>query len=191
VLVLCGCSQPPLKEISAASDLLARARADGAARYAPDRLAEAEAALALAHQKVEARDYRAALSAALDAAEKSRQASSATAAALAAARHAAEKALADARSALNSADEIRRRAAAAGMPDRAFAEPAKAADDVRRRAESVAAALAKEELPEAQKQAVELGKRAAELPERYRAAQRKWQATRARPRPPARSGGRR
>jgi hypothetical protein len=191
LVFLCGCSQPPLKEIDAAGELLARARADGAARYAPDRLAEAEAAMALAHKKVEEKDYRGALSAALDAADKARQASSATTAALAAARHGAEKALAAARSALTRADEIRKRAAAAGVPDRVFAEPARAGQDVRRRAENVAAALEKDDLAEAQRQAPELTKRAAELPERYQAAQRRWQSARGRPRAPARPGARR
>lgn len=191
LVFLYGCSQPPLKEIAAAEELLERARASGAGRYAPDRLTEAEAAIALARARVEQKDYRSALSAALDAAEKSRQASSAAAAARAAARRAAEKALADARTALARADDLRRRAAAAGVPDRAFADPARAAEDVRHRVESVSAALAKDDLPEAQQQAVELQKRAAELTERFQAAQRRWQSTRPRPRPTPRSGGRR
>jgi hypothetical protein len=190
LVFLYGCSQPPLKEIAAAEELLARARASGADRYAPDRLNEAQAAITLARQKVEQKDYRSALSAALDAAEKSRQASSAAAAARAAARHAAEKALADARRALAKADEVRGRAAAAGVPDRVFAEPARAAEDLRQRAEGVSAALAKDDLPEAQQQAAELQKRAAELPERFQAAQRRWQSTRPRPRPAARPGRR-
>jgi hypothetical protein len=191
LVLLLGCSQPPMKEISAAGDLLARARAGGAGRWAPDRLAEAEAAMTLAHQKVEQKDYRGALSAALDAAEKARQAASATTAAMTAAHHAAEKALVEARTALADAQEIHRRAAAAGVPERVFNEPARAGEDVRRRAEGVAAALAKDELPEAQRQATELTKRAAELPGRYRAAQARWQWARAWPRPTPRPGGRR
>jgi len=191
LLFQCGCSQPPLKEIAAAEELLERARSSGAGRYAPDRLTEAEAAITLARAKVEQKDYRSALSAALDAAEKSRQAASVAAAARAAARHAAEKALADARTALAKADDVRRRAAAAGVPDRVFADPAHAAEDVRHRVEGVTAALAKDDLPGAQQQAAELQKRAAELPERFQAAQRRWQSTRPRPRPTPRAGGRR
>lgn len=62
-----ACAAPPEKELSTAAGALDAARAAGAAEFAADALALAEATLARAHAEVTARDYRSALSHALEA----------------------------------------------------------------------------------------------------------------------------
>jgi hypothetical protein len=111
-----ACDQPPTKEIAAAQDQVERARNIGAEQYAPDRFKQAEAALALAQQKLQARDYRAALSAANDAADSARIAMNNTLPAKAAARSSAEMAYAEVRSALDRAAAERAQAVKAGVP---------------------------------------------------------------------------
>jgi hypothetical protein len=69
-LALCACDQPPTKEISAAEAQIEEARQAGAERFVPDRWREAQGALATARAKVQAKDYRAALSAANDAVQR-------------------------------------------------------------------------------------------------------------------------
>ena len=72
LLVVClvapfpGCAAPPSKELSQAQGALDAARAAGAAEYATQEFTAASDMLARAHQAVTERDYRAALSHALD-----------------------------------------------------------------------------------------------------------------------------
>ena len=66
-VVLAGCAAPPTKELSTAQGAIDAARAAGAADFAREELARAEATLARAHSAVTERDYRAALSHALEA----------------------------------------------------------------------------------------------------------------------------
>ncbi|MEZ5420899.1 MAG: DUF4398 domain-containing protein [Vicinamibacterales bacterium] len=66
-VVLAGCAAPPTKELSTAQGAIDAARAAGAAEFAREELARAEATLARAHSAVTERDYRAALSHALEA----------------------------------------------------------------------------------------------------------------------------
>jgi hypothetical protein len=120
-LVAVACEQPPTKEIAAAQQQVERARTIGAEQYAPDRFKQAESALALAQQKLEARDYRAALSAANDAAESARIAINNTGPAKSAARNSAELALGEIRSALDRAVTERAQAVKAGVPKSALA----------------------------------------------------------------------
>ena len=54
-LAAAACDQPPVKEIAAAEQQVERARGMGAERYAPERWTQAEAALALARQRLEGR----------------------------------------------------------------------------------------------------------------------------------------
>lgn len=126
-LAAAACDHPPVKEVAAAEEQVERARAAGAERYAPDRWKQAESALALARQRVEARDYRGALSSANDAAESARQAVTATGPAKAAARGSVEVAMGEIRSALDRANAERSAAVKAGVP-----RPALAALDARR-----------------------------------------------------------
>jgi hypothetical protein len=110
-----ACDQPPLKEIEAAEQQVARAAQAGAREYAPDRYREAEAALATARQKMEERDYRSALSAANDAADRARTAMALLEPARREARRSLELALAEIRSALDRAAGERAAAVKAGV----------------------------------------------------------------------------
>jgi Domain of unknown function (DUF4398) len=74
VLFCAACSAPPQKEIDRAQGALDAARAAGAERYAPDTFRAATSAIQQAHQAVDQRDYRLALSHAIDASERAQQA---------------------------------------------------------------------------------------------------------------------
>ena len=115
-LAAAACTQPPVKEIAAAEQQVERARTIGAERYAPERWKQAQAALELARQRLEGRDYRGALSAANDAAESARGAIEATGPAKSAARTAAEMAVGEVRTMLNRAAAERAAAVKAGVP---------------------------------------------------------------------------
>jgi hypothetical protein len=66
-LLTLGCSEPPTKERHQAEEALAAARATGAETYAPERLQAAESALQKYDGAVAQRDYREALSYAIEA----------------------------------------------------------------------------------------------------------------------------
>jgi len=74
LLLSAACSAPPQKEIDRAQGAIDAARAAGADQYATDHFNAATAALQQAHQAVEQRDYRLALSRALDASERALEA---------------------------------------------------------------------------------------------------------------------
>ena len=115
-VVSAACDQPPVKEIAAAEQQVARAAEAEAERYAPARFRQAEEALAEARQRLEARDYRGALSAANDASDTARHALAETGRARVAARESAAVALAEVRSALDRAASERAAAVKAGVP---------------------------------------------------------------------------
>jgi hypothetical protein len=73
LLLLAGCSEPPQKEIGRAQGAIDTARAAGAEQYAPEAFAEATSALQQAHDAVDQRDYRLALSRALDASQRAQE----------------------------------------------------------------------------------------------------------------------
>jgi len=79
--VLVACAEPPTREISQAQGALDAARAAGAEAYARTEFQAADAALKKAHEAVAERDYRQALSFALDAREQARTAAREAAAA--------------------------------------------------------------------------------------------------------------
>ena len=62
-----ACSAPPQKEIDRAQQAIDSARAAGADQYAPEAYAAATSALQQSHEAVDQRDYRLALSRAVDA----------------------------------------------------------------------------------------------------------------------------
>jgi predicted S18 family serine protease len=70
LLFAAGCSEPPQKEIDQAQAAVDAARADGADKYAPDDYTAATIALQKAHESVDQRDYRQALSYAIDARQR-------------------------------------------------------------------------------------------------------------------------
>jgi hypothetical protein len=69
-----ACSAPPQKEIDHAQEAIDHARAAGAGQYAPEAFAAATAALQQSHEAVEQRDYRLALSLAVDASGRAQEA---------------------------------------------------------------------------------------------------------------------
>jgi hypothetical protein len=69
-----ACAEPPNKEIDQAQGAIEAARAAGADQFAPEEIKAASDALARAHTAVGQRDYRQALSLALDAKERARDA---------------------------------------------------------------------------------------------------------------------
>jgi hypothetical protein len=69
-----ACSEPPQKEIDRAQGAIDAARAAGADQYAAEAFTAATSALQQAHEAVQQRDYRLALSRALDANERALEA---------------------------------------------------------------------------------------------------------------------
>ena len=94
VLIAAACSEPPRKELDRAQGAIDTARAAGAERYAQDTFTTATTALREAYDAVEQRDYRLALTRALDANEQAQEAARLAADGKAAARSASETALA-------------------------------------------------------------------------------------------------
>ena len=93
-LILCaGCSEPPQKEIDRAQGAIDAARAAGAEQYATAEFSSATSALQQAHEAVDQRDYRLALSRALDASERAQGAAKQAADGKARARSEAEGAI--------------------------------------------------------------------------------------------------
>jgi hypothetical protein len=74
VLLCAACSAPPQKEIDRAQGAIDAARAAGADQYASSVYTQATSALQQAHEAVEQRDYRLALSRAMDANERALEA---------------------------------------------------------------------------------------------------------------------
>jgi hypothetical protein len=116
VLLLCtailavACSEPPHKELDRAQGAIDAARAAGAEAYAPEDFLAATGALAEAYEAVNQRDYRLALSLAVDASERAQEAAREAAAARARLIGARERAIAEAAAALK---ELQTRIAAA------------------------------------------------------------------------------
>jgi colicin import membrane protein len=173
-LLLCSCDKPPVKEMAAAEAALALARKADAPKLAPDRFKEAEAALAQAQQRVQAKDYRGALSSATDAVEKARTAAKAAASAITMAKSAVEVAQAEIQAKLEEVTAVRQEAITEKVPDEAFGDLIAAAQDLKQKADSLAASAA-EDVIAAQKAGDELKAQAASLPTQFREALDKWQ----------------
>jgi methionyl-tRNA synthetase len=92
-LVCAACSEPPQKEIDRAQGAIDAARAAGAEQYASEPFTAATSALQQAHEAVEQRDYRQALSHALEASERAQEAARNAADGKAAARSRVDTAL--------------------------------------------------------------------------------------------------
>lgn len=93
VVLLAACSEPPRKEIDRAQQAIENARLAGAEQYAPETFAAATAALQQSHEAVDQRDYRLALSRAVDASDRAQEAARAAADSKAKARTETEAAL--------------------------------------------------------------------------------------------------
>jgi hypothetical protein len=116
VLLSSACSEPPQKEIDRAQGAIDAARAAGAEQYAREPFLAATAALEQTHDAVQQRDYRLALSRAIDANERALDAATAAADNKAKARSEAESALSIATAALRELDDRLKAAEAAKVP---------------------------------------------------------------------------
>lgn len=95
VVSAAGCADPPSKELHQAQGAIDAARAAGADSYATDEFTAAVSALARAEAAVAQRDYRLALSQALDSRERAQNAAKLAASQKAAVRSDAERLLAE------------------------------------------------------------------------------------------------
>jgi hypothetical protein len=179
-LATAACDQPPVKEIGAAEAALAQARKDKADVFAPEQLREADAALADAQQKVQTKDYRDALSSALDAAAKARAASVAAGSARALARSAVELAEGQAQIALDEVAEIRDQASKAKVPEDVFEPLLPRLAEGQAAVDAVAKALSDGDVIAAQKLTAELKEMVTPLPELFREARVQWDAQKGR-----------
>ena len=184
VVALVACGEPPTREIEAARAALTRARDAGAERFAPERFRAAATALDTAQSKLEAKDYRAALSAAADAGEKSRSALQAAEAARTLAKSAAETSVVEVQALFDDVKAVRDEAANAKVPEKAFEDLDPQLEEAQRAASAISETLAQGHFAEAQKAATELRAKAADLPDRYRQAVEDWRQSHDRRRNP-------
>ena len=116
-VVLCAaCSEPPHKEMNRAQGAIDAARAAGAERYAPDLLGAATTALQQSHDAVDQRDYRLALSRALDAGDRAQEAAKQAADNKAKTRSESETAINATSAALEQLEATLKEASAARVP---------------------------------------------------------------------------
>jgi hypothetical protein len=127
LLFCAGCSEPPQKEMSEAQGAIDAARAAGAEQYASDEFRAATAALKESQDAVQQRDYRLALSRAIDASQRAQEAAKRGAEGMARARSDAQLAINTAAAAVQQLEARLKAAAAARVPARDVAEPTKAA----------------------------------------------------------------
>lgn len=170
-----ACEQPPTREIEAAQAQVDAARKEGAEQYAADRWRDAQASMQAARERVAAKDYRGALSAANAAADRARAAVQSIRAARTLARGRTETAQAEVRAVLEEVDTIRQEAATARIPDDAFTEMAPRVEEVKNDLQRVTRTLQTDAL-KAQDEAAELKAKASDLPTAFRQAQAKWEA---------------
>ena len=115
-LMCAACSEPPQKEIDHAQGAIDAARAAGAEQYATEAFTAATSALQQAHDAVNQRDYKLALSRALDASERAQEAARNAADGKAAARSRSEAAVMGTTTALNQLQARIKAAEAARVP---------------------------------------------------------------------------
>jgi hypothetical protein len=120
-LLCAACSEPPQKEIDRAQGAIDAARAAGAAEYASSEFEAAVTALKQAHDAVAERDYRLALSQAIDANERALAAARQAADGKALARSQAEGAIAATATSLQQLRVALKAAESARVPAKALA----------------------------------------------------------------------
>ena len=129
ILLTAGCSEPPNKEINRAQGAIDAARSAGADQYAADAFTAATSALQQAHEAVDQRDYRLALSRAIDAYERAQDAAKLAADGKAKARSDAEMIVSTTNAAALALDAKLKAADAAHVPARDLIEPRRISKD--------------------------------------------------------------
>ncbi len=145
-----GCSEPPQKEIDRAQQAIDAARAAGAEQYAPETYAAATAALKQSHEAVDQRDYRLALSRAVDAGDRAQEAAREAADNKAKARHDTETAINATNAALRQLEARIKIAQEARVPSREIAPARSAVEDATAALQKARAALSAQDLAGAQ-----------------------------------------
>lgn len=149
-LLLCAaCSEPPQKEIDQAQGAIDAARAAGAPQYAASEFDAATTALQQAHDAVEQRDYRLALSLAIDASERAQSAARQAADGKARARSQAESAVATTTTSLQQLRTAVKSAQAAKVPAKELASARRLATSVEGALQKARALLTAEQYLEA------------------------------------------
>jgi Domain of unknown function (DUF4398) len=141
-----GCSEPPQKEIDRAQQAIDNARAAGAEQYAPDTFAAATGALKQSHEAVDQRDYRLALSRAVDASDRAQEAAREAADNKAKARHDTESAINAANAALMQLEARIKTADDARVPARELAPARETVKEAAEALQKARAALSSEDL---------------------------------------------
>ena len=129
ILLAAGCSEPPHKEMNQAQGAIDAARAAGAEQYASEAFTAAASALQQSHEAVEQRDYRLALTRAIDASERAQDAAKLAADGKARARSEAELAVSTTNAAALALDVRLKAAEAARVPARTLVAPRKVATE--------------------------------------------------------------
>lgn len=142
VLACAACSEPPQKELDRAQGAIDAARAAGAEQYASEPFTAATAALQQAHEAVDQRDYRLALSHALEASERAQEAARTAADGKAAARTRAEATAKTVADALSQLDARVTAAEAAKVTAKALAPTRSAAANAAKTMQEARAAMA-------------------------------------------------
>ena len=138
---IAGCSEPPQKEIDRAQQAIDAARAAGAEQYASDTFAAATTALKQSHEAVDQRDYRLALSRAVDAGDRAQEATKEASDNKAKARREVEAAINSANTAYLQLDARIKTAEAAKVPAREIAPARTAIQDATAALQKARAAL--------------------------------------------------
>ena len=129
ILLAGGCSEPPNKEINRAQGAIDAARAAGGEEYATEAFTAATSALQQSHEAVEQRDYRLALSRAVDAYERAQDAAKLAADGKARARSEAEMAVNTTNAAAVALDARLKAAEAAHVPAKDLVQARQTARD--------------------------------------------------------------
>jgi hypothetical protein len=144
-----GCSEPPQKEMSRAQGAIDAARTAGADQYAAESFAAATAAFRQAQEAVDQRDYRLALTRAVDATDRAEQAAKEAIDGKASARHESELAVNAVNAELPQLDARIKAAEAARLTKKELAEARTVASDAAAALQKARALLATENYKDA------------------------------------------
>jgi hypothetical protein len=147
--VCVACSDPPQKELDRAQGAIDAARAAGAEKYATAEFAAATTSLQQAHAAVEQRDYRQALSRALDASERAQASARLAADGKARARSDAEAGIAATTTAIQQLRSAVKAAETARLAPKVLATPRQAVSSAESALQNARALLKKEQYLEA------------------------------------------
>jgi hypothetical protein len=153
LLVSTACSAPPQKEIDRAQGAIDAARAAGAEQYAPEPFAAATTAMQQTHEAVEQRDYRLALSRAIDANDRALEAARQAASGKAQARSEAEALLTRTTASVRQLEAQLKAAVSARVPAAATQSARHTLADAERALQEARAAAEREDYPAAMKRA--------------------------------------